>query len=152
MGHQISGIVAHRETLAALEAPFDGQPAFALTGDFAFLPLDDENLDAVVGLNAGPVVGGFRYLTARLIEALRAASRHGDLAYVETEYFGGVGGQGAIAFAGQKIAFGPAFADGHAINDALAILGVKSGTAHRDAFSAIGLDRYRANDRFAGRL
>ena len=65
---------------------------------FSFLPLDEHNLNKVVGPEKGDAIAGFNYLTAGLIEVLRQCSQSGDLAYIETEYSGGDGTQGAVVF------------------------------------------------------
>ena len=102
MAHHISGLITRRETLSCLEIELARQPFFELAEGLVFLPLDDQNLDKIVGLDVGKALGTFEYLTERLIEVLCAASRNGELIYVETEYFGGVGGQGAaVSLMGQ---------------------------------------------------
>ena len=79
------------------------------------------------------------------------ASRHGDVVYVETDYFGGAGWQAAVyAHAGQITQFyktsdmpedGPGPDSDRAINQALHRLGVTIGK--QDEFDTIGLGRYR---------
>jgi hypothetical protein len=72
------------------------------------------------------------------------------LAYVEADYFGGVGTQGAAVWDSGRLAFGPVFigeavpvpASGTPISQALARLGVARG-GHHDEFEAAGLDRER---------
>ncbi|GAA2908919.1 hypothetical protein GCM10010517_75370 [Streptosporangium fragile] len=69
-------------------------------------------------------------------------------AIVQTEYFGGVGGQWAAAFAGER----RLTTDGASINEALAALGVRA-SASMDEFDVIGLGEFRSNpdylDRYA---
>jgi hypothetical protein len=78
------------------------------------------------------------------------------LAYVETEYFGGRGFQGAVVWANGQLIFGPALTGDredfqtdnlpdNAINIALRILGVLKGNSH-DEFDAIGLGKHRNNE------
>lgn|SRR5262245_28953220 len=145
MGHHITGLIARRETFAKLGSPLSEQPHFALNGGFGFLPLDHQNLDNVVGLDAGEAVGKFEYLSPNLIDLLRSASNFAPFAYVETEYFGGMGGQGAAVFRDGAIALGPLSAERDAINEALALLGVSVSPGSFDAFETIGLDRHRCN-------
>lgn len=148
MGHHITGIVAHRDTLRRLETNFARQSCFELADGLAFLPLDDENLDEVVGLHAGNALGTFEYLTEHLFELLCVGSRNGELIYVETHYHGGVGGQGAAVFRDGTIVFGPKSGDGSAINEALSQIGVTPHPEQFDAFAAVGLDRFRSNEDF----
>jgi hypothetical protein len=150
MGHYIKGLIARRETLRLLNADFPHQPSFVLAGGLAFLPLDSENLDDLVGLGAGKRVDNFMHLTERLIQHLCTASRKGELIYVETEYFGGVGGQGAAVFWNGTLTFGPKWGD-HPINEALAKVGIPCGRDQIDEFATIGLMEYRSNEDFRER-
>ena len=79
-----------------------------------------------------------------LSEALAAAtSKGGSLAYVETEYFGGTGGQAATAFVDGHEVVAPQSAKGAGpINQALRRIGVTR-TAADDEFDTIGLGERR---------
>lgn len=144
MGHHVTGLIARRDAFGTLDGALGAQPHFALKGDFGFLPLDYENLDDVVGVDTGKAVEKFEYLTPNLIDLLRSASKFAEFAYVETDYHGGTGGQGAAVFRKGDIVFGPASAE-NAINEALALLGVLVQPGSHDAFASVGLDRHRDN-------
>lgn len=75
-----------------------------------------------------------------LIEASRGTS----LVYFETEYFGGLGGQGAAVFADGALIYGPISAAIGPINEALALLGVAVTPPATDAFDAVGLGLHRS--------
>lgn len=129
-----------------MKGPLSEQPHFALEAGFEFLPLDDENLDDVVGVQAGESLGAFTYLTPILISLLRTASKMGSIAYVETDYFGGTGRQGAIVFSKGDVTLGPLTGESGAINEALTVLGAPARSERQDAFATIGLDRHRFNE------
>lgn len=148
MGHHISGVVARSGLFRSLGKEFDGQQPIELVDGFSFLPLDHENLDGIVGLNAGEAVEHFEYLTQALLTLLSRSSSVGDLAYIETGYFGGNGGQRAVAFRGGGLSFGPAYREIGPINEALSILGVRAGANARDEFDAVGLGKHRSNEDF----
>jgi hypothetical protein len=118
----------------------------ALSLGFSFLPLDKKNLDKVVGARRGDTVEGFDYLSSELIDVLCQSSRSGDFAYIETEYSGGDGAQGAAVFQGGRVTFGPKGAEIGPINEALAMLGVASGDPPNDAFERVGLAQWRSNN------
>jgi len=83
-----------------------------------------------------------------LDQALAGATEGGGgLAYVETEYFGGSGGQSATAFVDGREAMAPqrARGGGGAINQALRAIGVKRSVAD-DEFDTIGLGERRSMD------
>ncbi|MBE1573065.1 hypothetical protein ACFORH_30690 [Amycolatopsis roodepoortensis] len=81
---------------------------------------------------------------------LVACSEHGAVAYVEAEYFGGVGTQSAQVWDRGETVLGPlhlaedeqAPAAGSPISQALRRLGVAKGD-HFDEFDAVGLGRHR---------
>lgn len=105
-----------------------GKDALKANG-FPFLPLTDEGQQ---GLPAS---------LAKLCEQLSAAC---SLAYIEAEYFGGVGTQAQALFsAGNSV--GAVVISGTAINDALRYLGVDRGEA-ADEFEAAGLGLHRDTD------
>ncbi|PTT90684.1 hypothetical protein DBR42_05330 [Pelomonas sp. HMWF004] len=96
---------------------------------FPFLPLTDEGNE------------GLPSVIANLCERL---STECLLAYVEAEFFGGVGVQAHALFSAGKI-FGPVVVSGVAINDALRHLGVQKGEA-TDEFDVVGLGQRRNTD------
>jgi hypothetical protein len=147
MGHHISGLIAKHPILERFARQYSiGQPTIIGLG-FGFLPLDDENLDEVVGLHFGSALGGMCYLSPAFLDLLVQFSRHGDLLYIETDYNGGSGTQGAVAVQQGQVTFGPENRAAGVINEALAKLGVTAGSA-RDAFEAVGLHNYRRNEYF----
>ncbi len=67
------------------------------------------------------------------------------MAYVETDYFGGVGGQGAAVYSDRQVIMEPEWGESGSINRALKMIGVKRNLLG-DRFSALGLGAYRSND------
>jgi hypothetical protein len=116
---------------------------------------------------------GFRSLTNAVAVFARELSLNGPVAYVETEYFGGNGDQGAAAWDQGRLIYGPRRSSfPGAINQALATLGVRKPSpqgseetpwltklwrrafqtarrAFRDEFAAVGLGRRRQTDEWA---
>ncbi|MFJ9470385.1 hypothetical protein [Streptomyces caniferus] len=133
--------VASRGLPAARPAPI-GQ-------GLSLMPLTDALVASVAdGGDAG--VPGFWRLPEGFGRTLAGWSAAGPVAYVEAEYFGGVGEQQAAVWEGGRLVLGPlhagegqAFpADGSPLSRALRRLGAVAG-AGEDAFSAVGLDRHR---------
>lgn len=87
-----------------------------------------------------------------------AASTGGALAYVEADFFGGVGTQAAVVWDGGRLVLGPLSARlgpgrprprrAWPINRALRTLGVRAG-AHVDEFEAADLGRHRETEDWA---
>jgi len=87
----------------------------------------------------------FMLLTNGFRSLLRTLSNGGLLAYVETEYFGGVGGQGALVCREGNEIMPPTWQKSGTINDALKLIGLKRGS-YTDEFVAVGLGLVRRND------
>jgi hypothetical protein len=85
---------------------------------------------------------GFLYLDDDRWRIARAIARGGRFAYLETDYFAGLGDQRAMVWDGDRPLRGPV-----SINEALGQLGVVADGAV-DRFEAIGLDVMRSDDRF----
>lgn len=133
--------------LDALQLRFNASRVVELKQSLFLLPMVDELYDALPNADSATEINGdfhFKFLSPKLIATLTEASKEESVAYVETEYFGGLGDQGAIVAKEGRIAFGPTDGDG-SINSALRLIGVKKGLA-RDEFDAVGLDKFRSNE------
>jgi hypothetical protein len=146
MGHCIHAIVAETKIADAICARFPELPRVETAKDFSILPVDANFIDRVVGARPPQTTGNdeFMLLTQGFRGLLRDLSKLGKIAYVETEYFGGTGGQGAAVFADGAETMCPTWASG-AINKALGILGLRKPLL-ADRFWALGLPKYRSND------
>jgi hypothetical protein len=110
-------------------------------------------------------VDGFYDLTSGVAEWARRHSRHGEVAYLHTEFFGGGGFHAAVAWRDGAVAWGPLFtatsageAEDHyatvtdsrdmAVNVMLRWLGVQR-VDPADEFAAAGLGRCRWTEEWA---
>jgi hypothetical protein len=132
--------------------PLPGVPPLtvvALNGELGLLPLVPDLVKALHPLAeaAGTerlealeyVKPGALWLAARL-------SATGRVAYVEAEFFGGVGEQVSAGWENGALVFGPLNAS-DAINQALRWLGVTA-DAEMDEFDTVGLGRHRFTERW----
>lgn len=83
-------------------------------------------------------------LPQALVDLCGQFSRHGMVAYIEAEFFGGVGTQ-AHAIFNTGVALGPTVVSERAINEALRALGISASGAF-DEFEAVGLGQHRDTD------
>ena len=161
MGHHINALIGTREALKSFTAKFASPAPTELPFNLVIIPLDEQRLD-VIAMSVEPAIDGFTYLTPRMAEEI-AAALSGPALYLETEYFGGIGGQSAAYFANGQLRWwgaesseaapaGSALADLYEktanggkspINEGLSRLGV-AGSAERDEFDEIGLQRFRS--------
>ena len=149
MVHHISGLIGKEETFHALLTSSIGQePRKPLTGGWAFVPLDDKNLDALTQCDEESAIEGFEFLTIRPLNAVCIWSVAGDIAYVETDYFGGTGAQGSVVARAGQVILGPSVAPTGPINTALATLGIPVLSTDLDGFDILGLGLHRSNESF----
>jgi hypothetical protein len=101
VGHHIHAIIGAAAVVArAGELGLTGVP-IALDSGFAWVPVPDHEIDRVAGttdLPRSPWDERFDHFGSVLPAIMAELSMHGPVAYVETEYFGGVGEQVATAF------------------------------------------------------
>ena len=72
-------------------------------------------------------------------------SEEHPLAYIETDYFGGVGEQNAVVAVEGRVVIGPE-SGSNVINKALQVIGVRRLSPALDEFDALGLDCLLDND------
>jgi hypothetical protein len=137
MGHYIRGFIARHADLQRAVTNLPGAKIVPLRLDFGFIPVTES-------LASDDDPAPFEYLTQltdKLALWAQEQSHHCPLAYVETDYFGGVGSQGAIVWEKGTIVFGPCCMpesgqvgrpgatsrEKRAINQALRFLGIRHG-------------------------
>jgi len=138
MGYDIQAIISTQSVLEAHSADFHSAVVAPLGSGVALIPITDELLHEV---GASGESGQFYKFTPAVADWLRNISASATAAYVEAEFFGGVGGQGAAVWARGEQLLAPTHTT-DAINIALRLLGISRGTAH-DEFEAVGLPRHR---------
>ena len=95
-------------------------------------------------LGGGERLDWFERRSETVEQWAKEISSTAPVAYVEAEFFGGVGDQSAVAWSVGSRVLGPIHA-GDAINQALRFLGVRPDGA-RDEFDAVNLGRYRTTN------
>jgi hypothetical protein len=166
MGHALRLFAGPKAALRPFRDVVPITRAYALTpaAPLYVIPVDDTLLDALhAAYGTGewlehpshPEAAPPRLTSTDMVFAARASTGTG-LAYLETEYFGGVGWQAAAVWIDGKLAMRPALthsSDGRApplrpINGALRMLGivVPRGSVAEDEFAALGLPLYRNHD------
>ena len=161
MGHHINALIGTPEALSSLAQRFSSPAPTEVPFGLIVIPLDEERLDEIA-MSVEPAIEGFTYLTPTMAEKI-VNGVQGPALYVETDYFGGLGGQRSAYFENGRLSWwgadstfqpeaGTSLADlfertaatGKApINEGLARLGV-SRSADRDEFDQIGLGRFRS--------
>lgn len=161
MGHQISAIVGRREVLAQVARALGVPGVVGLPQGFALVPLPEHPSHLCGEPEAGDeIVGRFRDLSEELKEKLSGLSDSRAIAYVETEYWGGDGTQGAMVWKeGVVVARHPhrnesntSAPESAPINRCLRAIGVIKAEKSFDEFDSIGLGACRTNEEWAKRI
>lgn len=147
--HHVSAVIGEATLLEELRVGLPGARIVELPQGFALVPATRE---VIAAAGEGEKVHGFYHATTTLVRALERASERGPLVYVETEYFGGAGGQAALVLRGGRcesvsssIEDEEIGNDESSISTALRAIGVERGAAH-DEFAAIDLGRHRSTE------
>lgn len=146
MGHYVQIIIAPEPTAQSIAKSWPELPRYRYATGISLFPVDAEIIDKRIPL-AKPLTNSteeFVLLTDSFRLFLRSLSKGGQLAYIETEYFGGVGGQGAFVCR-DGIEVIPPMWESNAINRALKEIGVRRRLL-ADRFATIGLGDIRGND------
>lgn len=146
MGHSVHLIIGRGEAIGAFLRRWPGSRSVELRGQWQAIPVDDRlhaAIEAAAPGGARPPELDVSPLGLEL--AMTAATEAGGgLAYVETEYFGGTGGQSAMAFMDGREAMAAqrSRGGGGPINQALRRIGVVRGAD--DEFDTVGLGERRS--------
>ncbi|WP_333741173.1 hypothetical protein [Streptomyces sp. IBSBF 2806] len=152
MGYELQAVIAGDELLRVTSRDIPGARLAPLRQSLSLMPMTDEVFDAVTD-GSTPGALGFWRLPGGFEKLLAQWSAAGPVAYVEAEYFGGVGEQRAAVWADGVLTLGPLDAPAKKwfsravtpISQALRRLGARRSLGE-DEFEAVGLDRHRNND------
>lgn len=137
MGYFFHGLIASQHLLVTRAKDWECAAVVPLAQGLAVIPLTDELLDEI-GSQGNR--GRFERLTPNVSSWVISISTVGQVAYMEAEFFGGVGGQSAVVFGDGRQILSLHSLD--AINEALRIIRVSS-KGYFDEFEAVGLPRHR---------
>ncbi|MFT3883420.1 MAG: hypothetical protein QM703_27690 [Gemmatales bacterium] len=138
MGYYLQAIIGSQATLQKHASDFQHIHVVSLTHNIALIPLINELYDEI---GEGGDVDQFYKLSPGIEKWAQWLSIESMVAYIEAEFFGGVGGQGAVAWTAGSRSLGPIH-DRDSINQILRLLGVRR-TIAKDAFDVVGLGLHR---------
>jgi len=156
MGYQLRGMIGARHGIAHASAAL-GIPPIDLPEGFALLPGPTLAPNASAPVRSWPAGAPFWWLVADWEAAAASASIHSPIAYVEADFFGGVGIQTAVLWRDGAVLVGPlgrdtdrqappgSTLDTEPINTTLRQLGVRR-TADRDEFDTLALGQRRRTE------
>ncbi|MEU8611429.1 hypothetical protein AB0C29_25920 [Actinoplanes sp. NPDC048791] len=145
MGYTLEAFIGDPGVLRPVVDRWPVAALVPLSAGLSLIPMTDELFDAAGGGPTSEALGFWKLPAG--FEPERVA---GAVAYVEAEFFGGVGTQRAALWMSGRLALGPLFVGedehfapaGSPISQVLARLGAGR-EGHHDEFDAIGLGRHR---------
>lgn len=151
--HDVKALVASEKILRRMVLEFKTAIVCPLVQNLALVPItEDLARELEIHFIESEEPWLINDMAAGVASAASRLSSANDVAYVSTEYFGGVGGQRAIVWRAERIVFQ---ADNHTsssagwpnspISRALRFMGVKAAEGE-DEFDTIGLGKYRSTE------
>jgi hypothetical protein len=147
MTHMIQGLVVPAAIARTISVEHAVPVPLSAAG-VAFIPMTDVLLDHLAArcpTSTARAPTEFWKLSPSAVLWLEELSATARVAYLETEYFGGGGGQAAAVWESGKIILAPRQANIGPINDALRLLGITR-TQTQDEFDVAGLGRHRRTE------
>lgn len=146
MGYTLQGFIGSFNVLKTLGVRFRTAKVISLSDELALVPLDDA-LQEEINQGTEQLLDPWDILTEQIESAGCELSRHGIVAYVEADYFGGTGDQSCIVWEKGKEQLRETRA-AKAINHALQRLGVVCRADAVDEFETVHLGRHRSVERW----
>ena len=138
MGYYLQALIGKMEELGKHKTKFQHLRVITLPQGMVLIPLTDDLYDEI---GSGDEIDRFQKLSPAVEQWAMEISRDTPIAYIEAEFFGGFGGQGAVVWSGKTRVMGPIHSK-NAINHVLRYFGIQVGTAY-DEFDAIKLGQHR---------
>ncbi|MFD5779453.1 hypothetical protein ACFVWX_04075 [Streptomyces sp. NPDC058220] len=156
MSYDLKAVIAGSGLLAAVVGGLPSARVVDLRQGLALLPVSDALSDAVAGADQHCRTD-FWSLPSGFDRVLAAWSKEGSVAYVEAEYFGGLGEENVAVWRDGQLVLGPLHlvegelpsSEGTPLCRALRELGVRAGK-REDEFTAVGLGKHRNTEGWAG--
>ncbi|GGJ28069.1 hypothetical protein [Paenibacillus hunanensis] len=145
MGYYFNGILTSMEAWTTYKAKYEHLCAIELYQHIVAIPISDDFYDELNNEQAVKVQN-YDYLIESIKQLCSDFSMISRTAYIEVEYFGGVGTQNAIVWDATHIIFEDTSSE-HAVNKALQQLGVVRTDDH-DEFDTVKLGRHRSTERW----
>jgi hypothetical protein len=159
VGYQLQAVLAAADLLTARAADLPEAAVVPLDHGMALVPMTERLADALDSGAPDPGTESLRFvwLPNGFDRVLADWSAAGPVAYVEADYFGGVGSQRAVVWLRGEVVLGPLGVapgqphgpPGSPISRSLARLGVACDGA-LDEFDTVGLRRHRETGDWAG--
>lgn len=141
MGYTLKAYLGKEENLIPMLEKYSQSQKVQLNNEIFMIPMTDELFDQINEMKHSSGISTFEFLTENIEQKTIQVIENRELAYVESEFFGGQGGHIGIIWKNGKRDF-LTESDKSSMNKILKRLGVNR-TLLKDEFENVGLDKNR---------
>ena len=141
MGYTLKAYLGKEENLIPILEKYSESKKVNLNGEISMIPMTDELFDEINEMKSSSGISTFEFLTENIENKTIQIIENREVAYVESDFFGGQGGHIGIIWRNGKRDF-LTESDKSSMNKILKILGVNR-TLLKDEFENVGLDKNR---------
>ena len=141
MGYTLKAYLGKEENLNPILKKYSESKKVNLNGGICMIPMTDELFDEINEMKSSSGISTFEFLTENIENKTIRVIGDNEIAYVESEFFGGQGGHIGIIWRNGKRDF-LTESDKNSMNKILKRLGVNR-TLLKDEFENVGLDKNR---------
>ncbi|WP_417888128.1 hypothetical protein [Zunongwangia sp.] len=141
MGYTLKAYIGKEENLNPILKKYSESQKVSLKGGIYMIPMTDELFDEINEMESSSGIATFEFLTENIEQKTIETIGNRELAYVESEFFGGQGGHIGVIWRNGKRDF-LTESDKSSMNKILKLLGVKRSLL-KDEFDTIGLAENR---------
>lgn len=141
MGYTLRAFIGKRENLIPILEKFSNSQNVDLNNGISMIPMTDELFDEINQMKHSSGISKFEFLTENIEQKTIKIIGNQELAYVESDFFGGEGGHIGILWRNGKREILTEF-DKNSMNKILKLLGVNR-TLLKDEFEIVGLGENR---------
>lgn len=141
MGYTLKAYIGKEENLNPILEKYSESKKVNLSGGISMIPMTDELFDEINEMKSSSGISTFEFLTENIENKTIQIVENREIAYVESEFFGGQGGHIGIIWKNGKRDF-LTESDKSSMNKILKRLGVNR-TLLKDEFENVGLDKNR---------
>ncbi len=141
MGYTLKAYLGKEENLIPILKKYSQSQKVHLNNGIFMIPMTDELFDEINEMKHSSGISTFEFLTENIEQKTIQVIENRELAYVESEFFGGQGGHIGIIWKNGKRDF-LTESDKNSMNRILKRLGVNR-TLLKDEFENVGLDKNR---------
>ncbi|MEP5341670.1 MAG: hypothetical protein ABJL44_04605 [Algibacter sp.] len=141
MGYTLKAYIGKKENLNPILEKYTESQIVELENEISMIPMTDELFDEISNDEDGSGISSFKFLDQNIEQKTLALIGDKEIAYVESDFFGGKGGHIGIIWNNKQRTFIGKFRK-RTMNEVLKRLGIKR-TLLKDEFEFVGLGKNR---------